>query len=64
MTDNEFFKKCLDILLREEFIPGVLLFDCDDLDEFMIVHKECEMHLTEFLHELYYEIIDSLESEV
>lgn len=29
----------------------------------MIAHNGCEMPLTEFLDELYYEIVDSLESE-
>jgi len=60
MTRKEFFKKCLDILLQQEFVPGVPLFECDDIDDFIICNDGCEMVLSEFLDLLYDEIVDSL----
>jgi hypothetical protein len=60
MTRKEFFKKCLDILLRQEFVHGMTLFECDDIDDFYIGNEDSEMDLSEFLDLLYDEIVDSL----
>lgn len=56
MTRKEFFKKSLDILLRQEFVHGMPLFECDDIDDFIICNEGCEMVLSEFLDLLYDEM--------
>lgn len=60
MTHKEFLKKCLNILLQQEFVPGVPLFECDDIDDFIICNEGCELDLSVFLDLLYDEIVDSL----
>lgn len=60
MTHKEFFKKCLDVLLQQEFVPGVPLFECDDIEDFVISNDDGELDLSEFLDLLYDEIVDSL----
>lgn len=59
MTRDEFLKDCIDILLGQEFVPGVPLFECDDIDDFIIGNDGCEMVLSEFLDLIY----DDLEME-
>ena len=60
MTHKEFLKKCLDILLQQEFIDGVPLFTSGYIDEYVVGDEEASMPLSEFLDELYDEIVDSL----
>lgn len=40
MTRKEFFKKCLDILLRQEFVHGMPLFECDEIVDSLTERKE------------------------
>lgn len=56
MTRKEFFKKCLDILLRQEFVPGMLLFECNDIEDFVISNDEGDLDLSVFLDLLYDEM--------
>lgn len=56
MTRKEFFKKCLDILLQQEFVPGVPLFECDDIEDFVISNDDGELDLSVFLDLLYDEM--------
>lgn len=56
MTHKEFLKKCLNILLQQEFVPGVLLFECDDIEDFVISNDDGELDLSVFLDLLYDEM--------
>lgn len=56
MTRKEFFKKCLNILLQQEFVPGVLLFECNDIEDFVISNDEGDLDLSVFLDLLYDEM--------
>lgn len=56
MTHKEFLKKCLNILLQQEFVPGVPLFECDDIEDFVISNDDGELDLSVFLDLLYDEM--------
>lgn len=56
MTHKEFLKKCLNILLQQEFVPGVPLFECDDIEDFVISDGHGDIDLSVFLDLLYDEM--------
>lgn len=60
MTRKEFFEKCLDILLQQDFAYGIPLFECEDIDDYYIGNEDADMKLSDFLDLLYDEIVDSL----
>lgn len=66
MTDDMMKEIAMDILKKQEFTDGILLFDAEDIDEYRVTDGIGSMCLVEFLDkytEVIIEIVKQLKGD-